>query len=136
MSYPRRIATGALRFAAPLVLAVFVACGGGDDDAPKSMKAGVLPQPTLPPLTATPAPNTTVVPNGAWVAGANAAVVLGGGSAQGVAARAQKDSGKRALALWLLVDGEWRYAVPSMPNIDGGVRELPDRPLSMMFVLQ
>ena len=130
----RRLTMAAAAIAMCAVL--LAGCGDDDDDAPTG-KAGILPaERTIPPLTASPAPNVQVFPNGDWVDGINAAVVQGGGTPPGVAARVQQDSRRNVLAIWLLSEGRWLWSVPSWPELDGGIRELRTPVVSVMFVLQ
>jgi hypothetical protein len=121
-----------------LAAAILSGCGGDDDDQAPG-KAGILPPEatvTIPPLTATPQAGISVFPNGDWVDGLNAAVIQGGGMPPGVGALVQNESRRKLLAIWLLSEGRWLWSVPSMPQLDGGIREFRTQVVSVIFVLE
>ncbi len=69
-----------------------------------------------------PAPGAlTVTPNSPYVTGLNGVVVQGSGPASAVAARIAADSGYGVRALWARVEGQWRFYLPDVPGIDGGL---------------
>lgn len=141
LKFPKLLRGVPLAIIVAAVLAL-VACGDDDGEVSSRGKAGTLaavaPAATIPSLDATPSPGTEVVPNGdEWVTGPTAVVVLGGGSPQGIAARAQEDSGLDVTALWYLSGGRWQFAVPSLPEIDGGIpAEIEQETLSAIVVLR
>ncbi len=62
-----------------------------------------------------------MTPNSPYVAGLNGVVVQGSGPASAVAARIAADSGYGVQALWARIEGQWRFFLPDVPGIDGGL---------------
>ncbi len=100
--------------------------------SPTAVPASPTPQPgspapvptTSPPL---PVPNpVAVTPNGgSYLAGANGAVISGGGDGSAVAALVGAVSGRPVHAIWVLLGGSWRYYLPASPAVDGGLALFP-----------
>ena len=98
------------------------------------------PTPTAPPSSTPSAPpptqqNLTVIPNGAYQEGANAVVVQDSGNVTTVALMVKAVSGRDVLAIWMLSSGRWRYFLPALPNVDGGLSGFPGPVASAIIIL-
>lgn len=93
--------------------------------SPTPVPASPTPGPGSP---TPPVPNpVAVTPNGGtYLAGVNGAVITGGGDGSAVAVLISAVSGRPVQAIWVLLNGTWRYYLPASPAVDGGLALFPD----------
>lgn len=84
---------------------------------------------------APPVGDISIVPTGSFLAGVNSIVVQGAGSSADVSAVIAADSGREVQSLWLLLNGQWRFFLPSVPAIDGGLQSFAGPLASAIVVL-